>query len=424
MQKPKTSIRQHLWAALVVLLVGAFFVPAEGHCEPGDWPEYRGPHRDGKSPETNVVDSFGETGPKQLWSTSGGEGYSGLSVVDGRLFTLVSRNKEEVALALDAATGKELWSYRLDDAFRNSFGNGPRSTPTVDGDTVYVLGARAKLAALDAETGEAKWTQDLQKSFGARVPTWGVSTSPLVLGDLLLLDVGGRDGASVAALNKRTGIVKWTAGTDIAGYSAPLPITVNGVDQVIFFTGTQVQSVDPEDGEVLWTRRWRTSYDVNAATPIFIPPNRLFVSSGYDTGAGLYEITAGDGKASAEEIWTTRGMKNQFSSSIYHDGYIYGFDNSILKCIDPKTGEDVWRARGYGHGSMTYADGKLIVLSDKGKLGLVEATPEEFRELDSTQIFNGKTWTVPTLVDGTLYVRDENRILALDVQDAKGNEGA
>lgn len=415
------NLRQHLWAALVVVLVGLFFVPAQGHCEPDDWPQFRGPNRDGKSGETNLVESFGPDGPKQLWSAEGGKGYSGMSVVDGRLFTLVARGGDELALALDAETGKELWTYRLDDAYRNSFGDGPRSTPTVDGGVVYVLGARAKLAALDAETGEPRWTQDLKKSFGARVPTWGVATSPTVLDDLLLVDVGGRDGASVAALHKRTGLVRWTAGTDIAGYSTPLPITVQGRQQVIFFTGTKIQSVDPKDGTVLWTERWRTEYDVNAAAPVFLPPNRLFVSSGYDTGAAVYEIEVEGRDVSAREVWSSRGMKNQFSSSIYLDGHIYGFDNSILKCIDPKTGEDVWRARGYGHGSMTYADGKLILLSDRGKLGWVEPSPEELRELDTAQIFHSKTWTVPTLADGVLYVRDESRILALDV---KGQEGA
>lgn len=415
------SWKRSLWAALVVVLGGLLFVPAPGHCEATDWPEFRGPHRDGKSAATDVPESFGPDGPKQLWSAEGGKGYSGMSVVDGRLFTLVARKGQELVLALDARTGKELWTYELGEEFRNSFGDGPRSTPTVDGDTVFVLGARGKLAALDARTGEPRWTQDLKKSFGARVPTWGISTSPLVLGDSLLLDVGGRDGASVVSLNKKNGLVRWTAGTDIAGYSAPLPLTVGGRDQVIFLTGTKVQSVDPENGTVLWTKPWETDYDVNAATPIFIPPNRLFVSTGYDTGAAMFEIEVEGDDVSAREVWSNRGMKNQFSSSIYHDGYIYGFDNSILKCIDPKTGEDVWRARGYGHGSMIWADGKLILFSDKGKLGLIEATPKEFRELDTAQIFNGKTWTVPTLAGDTLYVRDESRIVALAL---KGNEGA
>ncbi len=415
------SRKQPLWTALAVLLVGGFFAAVPGHGEPDDWPRFRGPNLDGKSGETKLVESFGPDGPKQLWSAEGGKGYSGLSVARGRLFTLVARGDDELALALDAKTGEELWTYRLDDAYRNSFGDGPRSTPTVDGGVVYVLGARAKLAALDAETGKPRWSQDLKKSFGARVPTWGVATSPLVLGDSLLLDVGGREGASVVALNKRSGLVRWTAGSDIAGYSTPLPITVDGRRQVIFFTGTKIQSVDPEDGTVLWTERWRTEYDVNAAAPVFLPPDRLFVSSGYDTGAAVYEIEVAGDDVSAREVWSSRGMKNQFSSSIYLDGYVYGFDNSILKCIDPKTGEDVWRARGYGHGSMTYADGKLILLSDRGKLGWIEPSPEELRELDTAQIFNTKTWTVPTLADGVLYVRDERRILALDV---KGNEGA
>jgi outer membrane protein assembly factor BamB len=410
-------------AALVVLGLGLALLPGEASCDPADWPQFRGPHRDGISAEKGLVDGWGEGGPPVLWRSRGGEGYSALSVAGGRLFTLLARGNDELAVAFDATSGRELWTYRLGDKYNNDFGDGPRSTPTVDGDTVYVLSARGHLAALETATGKARWSQDLTKSLGARIPTWGISTSPLVLGDLLLVDAGGRDGASVAALNKRDGVMRWTAGTDIAGYSAPLPIRVGGLEQVVFFTGTQVVGVSPKDGKILWQEAWRTSYDVNAAAPVFIAPDRLFISSGYDTGSALYRVQVAEGAASLQEVWRNRAMKNQFSSSIYLDGHLYGFDNSILKCLDAATGEERWKARGYGHGSLTYADGKLIVLSDRGKLALLEATPAAYRELASHELFAGKTWTVPTLAGGVLYVRDEKELVALKLTGTTPEKG-
>lgn len=425
--RPRRPWWSHVIATLVVVVLGLLFVPAEALCEPGDWPRFRGPSLDGKSTETGIVDAWGPDGPREMWRIPGGQGYSGLSVADGRVYTLVGRGGDELAVAHDAKTGRELWRHRLDGNYQDGMGSGPRSTPAVDGDVVYVLGAQGVLAALDAKTGEPRWTQDLKKSFGARAPQWGISTSPLVLGDVLLVDVGGRDGASVVALNKRDGIVRWSAGSDKAGYSMPLPVEVGGVRQVVFFTGTRVQGVDPADGDVFWSKPWKTSYDVNAAAPVLVPPDKLFISSGYDTGAALFRLTAADGEARAEEVWSSRRMKNQFSSSIYLDGHIYGFDNSILKCLDAATGQEGWLARGFGHGSMTYADGKLIVLGERGKLALVDASCGEApRELASHQVFNGKTWTVPTLANGILYLRDENEIVALDLKQrqAPGRSGA
>jgi hypothetical protein len=193
---------------------------------------------------------------------------------------------------------------------------------------------------------------------------------------------------------------------------------------VIFFTGSRLVAVAPDDGKPLWDVRWKTSYDVNAATPIFIPPDRLFVASGYDTGAALFRIEGGGGTARAEELWRTRGMKNQFSSSIYKDGYLYGFDNAILKCLDAATGEERWKARGFGHGSLTYADGHLIVLGDRGDLALVEATPEAYREKGRAAVLSGKCWTVPTLAGGRLYLRNEREIVALDVAGGGGKREA
>jgi outer membrane protein assembly factor BamB len=406
--------------ALAVALALAAAAPARA----ADWPMFRGPGAAGVSPETGLLEAWPDGGPRQLWRVPLGEGYSALSVADGRAYTLFADAEDELVIALDAATGKELWRHRLDAKYFDGQGNGPRSTPTVDAGTVYAYGARAKLAALDAASGRVLWTQDLKKAFAARPPQWGVSASPRVVGDLLLVDAGGRDGASIVALDRRSGVVKWTAGTDLAGYSVPLVVEIGGRRMAVFFTGSKVVGLDPAGGEILWSMGWKTSYDVNAAAPVFVPPNRIFVSSGYGVGAALLEIEVAGGRVGAREVWRTKGMKNQFSSSVYHDGAIYGFDQAILKCLDAATGEERWKARGFGHGSLMLADGHLYVLSDRGSLALVEATPAAYREVARFEPLTGKCWTMPSLADGRLFVRDEAEAAAFDVAEGETRRAA
>lgn len=379
-----------------------------------DWPQFRGPNRDGISRETGLLKSWPAGGPKVLWKTEAGEGFSHVTISNGRLFTMYGEGSNEVAVALDAATGKPVWKTGLGPKFISDQGNGPRSTPTVDGGMVYTLTAGGRLAALNAADGKKVWEHDLRAKFGAEPPQWGISTSPLVEGNLLLVDVGGSGGRSLVAFDKKTGKTVWTSQNEQAGYSAPIAITVGGVRQIIFFTGRAVLSVSPKDGKLLWRVPWRTDWDVNAATPIFVAPDKLYISSGYSTGAALFKIKAANGKASAEEVWQNRRMKNQFSSSVLHNGHIYGFDNSVLKAINAATGEEVWKESGFGHGSLILADGHLIVLSERGKLLLVEATPAGYREKGNAQVLSGKCWTAPTLANGRLYLRNEEQLLALN----------
>ena len=399
-------MRRPLIALSVCLLAGTALA--------ADWPQLRGPNRDGISRETGLLKGWPAGGPKVLWKAPAGEGFSHITVSKGRLFTLYGEGSNDVAVAYDAATGKPAWKTPLGSKFINDQGNGPRSTPTVDGDMVYTLTATGRLAALKAADGKKVWERDLRGELGAEPPQWGISTSPLVEGNLLLVDVGGSGGKSLVAFDKKTGKTVWTSQNEQAGYSAPIAITVGGVRQVIFFTGRAVLSVSPKDGKLFWRVPWRTDYDVNAATPIFVAPDKLYISSGYGTGAALFKIKVAGGKVSADEIWQSRKMKNQFSSSVLHNGHIYGFDNSVLKAISVATGEEVWKESGFGHGSLILADGHLVVLSERGKLLLVEATPAGYREKGSTQILSGKCWTAPTLANGRLYLRNEEELLALN----------
>ena len=386
---------------------------AAGAVLAADWPQYRGPNRDGISRETGLLKSWPQGGPKVLWKAPSGDGYSHMAVTGGRLYTMIGQGADEVVVAHDAATGKQVWRVRADAKYSSDQGDGPRSTPVVDGGMVYALSAGGKLLALNAQTGKEVWRHDLRAEMGAKPPQWGISTTPLVEGNLLLVDVGGSDGKSLAAFDKKTGKVVWTSQTDKAGYSAPIGITVNGVRMVIFFTGSSVVAVTPADGKLLWRVPWRTDWDVNAATPIFIAPDKLYVSSGYDTGAGLFRIKAAGKLAMVEEVWKSRGMKNQFSSSVFHNGHIYGFDNRTLKCIEAATGEEKWKQGGLGHGSLILADGHLIVLSESGRLVLAEATPAAYREKAGAEVLSGRCWVAPTLANGVLYVRNQEQMLAL-----------
>jgi len=380
-----------------------------------EWPQWRGPNRDGISKETGLLKSWPASGPKILWRAPSGEGYSGISVANGRAYTMYGQGSDELLVCLDANTGKEIWRFRMDSQFYNDQGNGPRSTPTVDGNLVFVQGAKSTLYAVRADNGQKVWGIDLKKEYGAKIPTWGVSTSPLVEGDLVLVDVGGKSGYSICAFNKTTGKLVWNSQTDDPGYSAAIAITANGLRQAVFFTGSAAVSVSPKDGKMFWRYPWQTSYEVNAATPIFIPQDKVFISSGYGVGAAVLRIQGTNGSLNVEPVWKSRVMKNHWASSILHQGYIYGFDDAILTCINANTGEQKWQQRGFQKGSLIYADGHLIILGERGNLALAEATPAGYKEKAAAEVLRGRCWTMPTLAGGKLYIRNQSEMLCLDL---------
>ena len=396
-----------------------------------DWPQWRGPDKDGISRETGLLKEWPDGGPEVLWRVPLGEGFSGISVIGGRVYTMFSEGDDEFVVCLNAANGEEIWRFRSDANYIESMGgNGPRATPTIDGELLFTVTAQGKLYALNTENGEKVWSHDLQGEFGSRIPRWGSCTSPLVEGDLLLVEVGGTDGKSIVAFDKTSGDVVWSSLTDVLGYSSPIAVTIDGIRQLIVFTGTRLVSVSPDNGQLYWTYPWQTEYDVNAATPVFIPPETIFISSGYGKGAAVVQVRV---KASAEssaeenegeknrveinveEIWKNEEMKNHFATSVLHGDYVYGFDNAILKCIDANTGMEKWKTRGFGKGTLMLADAHLIILSDRGKLGLAEATPSGYNEVASEEILSGLCWTVPTLANGNLYARNEKEMVCLDM---------
>ena len=379
-----------------------------------DWPQWRGPNRDGISKETGLLKQWPAEGPPLVWKASGaGGGYSSFSVANGKLYTMGLRGEREYVVAFDVATGKEAWSTPHGSAFRNDRGDGPRGTPTVDGDRVYALGGSGDLTALDARTGKIVWSKNVLKEFGGSNITWGISESPLVLGDKVLVNPGG-PGASIVALNKANGALIWKSQSDKAGYSSAIPVEVNGTTQVVFFTAERAVGLDAKDGRLLWEYGKPANNVANVATPI-ARGNRVFISSDYDTGGGVVEIKA-DNKA--QEVWFTKNMRNHHSSSVLIGDYLYGFSSAILTAIRFDTGEIAWRDRSVGKGSLVYADGNLYCFSENGVVGLVEATPTGYKEKGRFRIAQGNlpTWTHPVVVGGRLYLRDQDTIYAYDVR--------
>jgi len=400
--------------ALLFLLCVSGVVLAQSSNNAANWPQWRGPNRDGISKETGLLKQWPTEGPPLVWKASGaGRGFSSFSVANGKLYTMGLRGDREFIIAFDVATGKEAWATPNGNAFRNDRGDGPRGTPTVDGDRVYALGGSGDLSALDARTGKVIWTKNILKEFGGRNITWGISESPLLVGDKLLVNPGGPD-ASMVALNKSDGSMIWKSQSDKAGYSSAIPVQVNGGTQVVFFTSERAVGLDLKDGKLLWEYAKPSNNVANAATPI-ARGNRVFISSDYGTGGGVVEIKP-DG--TAQELWFTKDMRNHHSSSVLVGDYLYGFSSAILTAIKFDTGEIAWRDRSVGKGSLVYADGRLYCFSERGVVGLVEASPTGYVERGRFKIEAGdlETWTHPVVAGGRLYLRDQDTIYAYDVR--------
>ena len=383
-----------------------------------DWPQYRGLNRDGISKETALLKTWPASGPKVVWKAPVGDGYSGMAIVGNKIYTMDAKGQDEFIVAMDAATGKELWRYRNDSNFMNDQGNGPRGTPSVDGETIYAFGANGTLAAVNAKDGAKIWSHDVKKELAGKVPIWGFSSSPLIEGELLILPIGGSGNNAIVAFNKKNGAIVWRSQGDEPGYSSAIAVDIKGTRQILAFSGTKLLSVAPADGKLLWSYNWKTDWFVNAAVPIVVPPDKVFISTGYGVGSAMLKVNSAGGKSSVEEVWMSKSMQNHFNSSVQHNGHIYGFDNAILKCIDANTGEEKWKKAGFGKGSLMLADGHLIVLSERGRLLMVEAVPEAYKETASAEVLQGKCWTMPTLVNGKLYVRNQKEMVCLDLKGA------
>jgi outer membrane protein assembly factor BamB len=405
--------RSALFAGLAALFAGASVTIQALD----DWPQWRGPRRDGVSAERGLLKAWPQTGPPLAWKATGaGQGYSSFAVAGGRLYTLGARENREHVVAFDIASGKRVWDAPHGQRFSNDRGDGPRGTPTVDGTRVYAFGASGDLTALEAGSGKVAWTVNVIRDFGGQNITWGLSESPLIVGDRIIVSPGG-PGSSVVALNKADGKLIWKTEADRAGYSSAVLHELGGISEAIVFTGQRALGVNIANGRVLWSYDRVANRVANIATPI-VRGDHVFLSSDYGTGAALLRLTAAGGGITAQEVYFTREMRNHHASSVLVGDHLYGFSSAILTAMRFDNGEVAWRDRSVGKGSLVHADDRLYLFSERGVVALAEASPEAYKEHGRFSLETGSlpTWSHPVVSNGKLFLRDQDTIYAYDVR--------
>ena len=391
-------------------------LPAPGDDQPelsAHWIAFRGPNRDGVYDQTSIKTVWPAEGLTPLWKQPVGGGYASFTVAHGAAFTIEQRRDSEVVVSYDIRTGRELWTHSWKSFFQEPMGgDGPRSTPTWDDGRLYALGATGELHCLDATTGALLWKRNILTDAGVRNIEWGMAASPLVVDGKVIVQPGGTDGASVVAYDKLTGDPVWKSLSDKQAYTSPVVVTLAGQRQLLVVSAERIIGMTVEDGRHLWSHPWTTMYGINSAQPIIVDDDHVFVSAGYDHGSILLNITRDGDSFTATPVWENRKMKNRFNSSVLHEGNIYGFDEFIFACIDARTGERCWKGGRYGYGQVLLASGHLIVLTERGELVLLRATPEQHEEIARFQAIEGKTWNAHAISDGILLIRNAQEMAA------------
>jgi outer membrane protein assembly factor BamB len=383
-------------AFLSTLLAAMVTVPAwSATAANNTWPHFRGANRDGISTEKVTL---GSEAPQQLWKAKLGTGFTSIAIANGLVYSSGNENDRDTIVCLEAKSGKVVWTFPYPQKLEpNLYEGGPNSTPTVAGDHVYILAKDGFAACLEAKTGKAVWQKNVAQETGAAKPDWGFSGSPTVEGKVLYLNVG----ANGCALEAATGKVVWKSGGTKAGYATPIPFTIGKVSGLLVFTSDALAAVNPMDGKVVWSHPWTTNYGVNSADPIVLG-SQVFISTGYNYGCALLDFA--DGKP--REVWRNKTMRNHFNACVLMGGHLFGFDEGTLKCIDWATGSQKWEQDGLGKGSLIAADGKLVILSERGELAIAEASASGYKELSRSQVLSGKCWTSPAIAEGRIYCRN------------------
>ncbi len=376
-----------------------------------DWPVWRGPNGNGISSETGWKLA---AEPKTLWEAEVGLGFSSFVVAGGKVLTTGHADGQDTVWCLDAASGKILWKHSYAaDLGDKYYEGGTSNTPTLDGDQTYHLSRWGDLFCFETATGKVLWQRQVQKETESSIPDWGYAGAPLVQGNLLIINVG-KAGMGV---EKTTGKIVWKSDTDSAGYSTPLAYSAGGKKLAIVSSADAYTAIQVENGTPVWSYRWATKYGVNASDPI-VKDDYVFISTGYNKGCTLLKIT--DNKPT--KIWENKVLKNQFNSSVLIGNHLYGIDGDqnsrcSLKCVDLMTGGAVWEENSIGFGSLMAADGRLIILTEKGELAIAKASPEGYEEISRAQVLSGRCWSAPVLVNGRLYVRNApGKVLCLEAQ--------
>jgi len=386
-----------------------------------DYPGFLGPNRNAVIEGVTLKD-WTVAPPKELWRIKIGQGWSAFSVSGQTAVTQEQRGEDECVVAYDLLTGQQLWVHKDATRYDSPIGGiGPRATPTISNGKVYTVGSTGMMNCLRLSDGAVLWSKNIVDENEATIPDWGLACSPLVLGGNVIVSPGGKDQRSLVAYDAQDGAFVWGAGTRRAGYSSPSIHTVAGRDQILIFNKGSVAGHDPSMGTVLWKVPWPGGTEC-VAQPLPITENRVFVSSGYGIGCRLFEITPSDDGFDAEVLYETPRLKAKFANFVHYEGYIYGLDDGILVCLDPKTGERMWKRGRYGHGQLLRVGDKLILQTEDGEVVLIRPVPDKLIELGQVASFNSKTWNNPVLAGSLLIVRNDKEAvcyeLALDVPNS------
>jgi outer membrane protein assembly factor BamB len=398
-----------------------------------DWPQYGGPNLDRTTPE-KIQKPFPSSGPKTVWRVPAPGGFSSFAVSGGKAFTLALRDiggaDRETLVAVDASTGKELWAaplgpIKINDGgdagtADNKGGDGPRCTPAIDGNRVYVNSSKLAVSCFDVATGKQIWSHDLVKEFAGRNIGWGNAASALIDGDLVFIGGGGA-GQSLIAFNKATGAVAWKAHDEKITHSTPVAATIHGQRQVIFFTQSGLVSVNPKDGTLLWKHPFR--YSVSTAISPVVADDIVYCSAGYGVGATAARINKEGDQFKATELWIAKGnqpVANHWSTPVHYKGHLYGmfsfkeYGSGPMKCVELATGQVKWTQPGFGAGQVVLAGDTVLALTDKGELVQVQPDPSAYKEVSRAQVVTGKCWSTPTIANGRIYVRSTKEGACLD----------
>jgi outer membrane protein assembly factor BamB len=376
----------------------------------GDWPGFRGPHRDGVVRGVWIETDWTKSPPVQLWRRPIGPGWSSFAVRGDMFYTQEQRGEDEIVAAYNVTTGEPVWRHRDPARFWESNGGaGPRATPTLSNGRVYAFGATGILNALDGASGAVLWSRNVSTDTGVEVPGWGFASSPLVVGDEVIVAASGR----LAAYDIGTGHPRWLGPAGGGGYSSPHLVTIDGVAQVLLLRGARSTSVAPGDGTLLWEHTW-PSTGVSIVQPALTPDGDILVVGGDATGISRLAVARGPDGWTVEERWTSNGLKPYFNDFVVHKGHAFGFDGSILACINLEDGKRTWKGGRYGNGQLVLLPDEdlLLVLSEEGELALVSATTDKFNEIARFPAIDGKTWNHPVLVGDVLLVRNGEEMAA------------
>ncbi|WP_339735044.1 PQQ-binding-like beta-propeller repeat protein [uncultured Gimesia sp.] len=394
---------------------------------PGDWPAFRGAERDGIVRDQTIRTDWNKHPPELLWKHPVGAGWSSFCVIGNRAFTQEQRGEQETVVCYDVQTGNQIWTHTDPVRFSETLGGvGPRATPTFDEGLLYTMGGIGILNCLKAGTGELVWSYDLLKEGDLKNLEWGMSGSPLIWENLVIVNQGVQksdskaENQSVIAFHKGSGEKAWASGTHKSSYSAPQFAMLNGTPQVLIFHSKGLESFSPQDGTSLWFFPWTNQPGVNAAQPILLDDTSLYLGSGYGAGSTRLKVTVSDQapEAKVTQDWESQSLKLKFNSAVQRDGFVYGLDEGILTCLNLETGKRSWKRGRYGYGQMLLVGSHLLILAEDGRVELVKADPEKYEQVAEFQAIAGQTWNHPALAHGKLFVRNSEEAACFDLSPA------